>query len=270
MGLHGIVLASIITFAVIFIAALTLYLVFYPRIARAKARALLEVKLGHEVRRIPTRLRKKSERGGPEFLLQFINPAWRATSDLQNRIWSILRTDNIKYMEAERKDTESKEHAITGTAFLVAQFFGWMEIMRRESLLLRNSGLVVYYKNVRNAFADGEDSRFQFFILEQREIGERMIVSQSDRDHGYLTMTYSDFVDLLDGENVPKSLLLLKDETKTLMTSLPKQRLVDIQDALIELMFFIDDQDEKGRDKWIPREKRRKLRLAEDDSVQEE
>ena len=65
-----------------------------------------------------------------------------------------------------------------------------------------------------------------------------------------------------------KSFLFLKGETTRLITvndtKLPKKRLMLIQRALLELMFFMDPDE-----RWVPMKKRMIFTLGEDGSLLE-
>lgn len=186
-----------------------------------------------------------------KFLSQFRDPAMRATADLQYRIYSILVTDNIDYLKKEGRI----DYYIISTAFLVAQFFAWIEILRRKAEKLDYSELVTRLDAVSQAFAYGGPS-FQIFNLEQREIGERIIITSSNQDERYQTIGYSDFVDWMKESSVPTCFIQLDKHVHALMDNpdLPKMKLIKIQNALIDLMDFIDPHAQ-----WIPKDERTKV-----------
>ena len=81
---------------------------------------------------------------------------------------------------------------------MIAQFFAWVEILRRKAAMLDYSKLMNCLTAVGQSFSDGIPG-FQVFHLEQREIGEHMIISSSKLDEEYYDcIGYSDFVSLLN------------------------------------------------------------------------
>ena len=186
-----------------------------------------------------------------KFLSQFRDPAIRATNDLQIRINSILEIDKITYLKKEGRI----EYYINSTAFLVAQFFAWVEILRRKANKLDYSELITRLDEVSQAFAYGHLS-FQIFPLEQREIGERIIITSSDQDEKYQTIGYSDFVDYMKSSNVPICFMQLDKHVRALMDNpgLPKERLTKIRSTLINLIDLVDPHFQ-----WVPKNKRTRV-----------
>lgn len=203
---------------------------------------------------VPSRLtwQRQQQIDRDKFLSQFRDPVMRATADLQNRIYSILVTDNIAFLKKEGRI----DYYINSTAFLVAQFFAWVEILRRKADKLDYSELVARLDAVSQAFAYGGPG-FQIFHLEQREIGERIIITSSGQDERYQTIGYSDFVDRMKESNIPTCFIQLDKHVRALMDNpdLPKNRLIKTQNALIDLMDFIDPHFQ-----WVSKDKRTKVK----------
>src|SRR5713226_2011546 len=59
-----------------------------------------------------------------KFLSQFRDPAVRATIELRNRVFAIITTMDFMIV----KKIGQEDYYITSTAFLLAQFFAWVEI----------------------------------------------------------------------------------------------------------------------------------------------
>ena len=60
-----------------------------------------------------------------ELVRAYRNPLLRAAYDLQSRIW------NVHGGFRGRGDTE-QDYVVTNTLYVLAEFFGWLEIVRRE------------------------------------------------------------------------------------------------------------------------------------------
>jgi hypothetical protein len=114
-------------------------------------------------------------------------------------------------------------------------------------------------ETVGNQFSQGR-SGFQIFHLEQREIGERLIIRSSEQGDNLDCIGYSDFMNLINGENPPLCFtnLLTQVREELLVEDLPVDRLVRIQHALVDVMDFIDPNA-----KWVPKGKRTKVCLDE-------
>jgi hypothetical protein len=185
-----------------------------------------------------------------KFLSQFRDPAIRAISDLQGRVFAILlnpkQAGNYTYV----KGIGEGDYYILSTAFLIAQFFAWVEILRRKVAMLDYSELITKMESATRGFSHGIPG-FQIFRMEQREIGERMLSGSSDSDQ--FCLGYSQFVDLANSEDAPRCLKLLKSRVQYLMENSISEmiRLVRIQHATIDLIEFIDPDV-----RWVPKDRR--------------
>jgi hypothetical protein len=78
-----------------------------------------------------TQARRQRRIAREEVLVRYRDPLISATFDLQDRLQNLLRPDEdslITYLD----DPARKELTVRSTLFRLAQYFGWMEIMRRE------------------------------------------------------------------------------------------------------------------------------------------
>lgn len=187
------------------------------------------------------------------FLSKFRDPAMRAITDLEHRIFTMLCTHNIRYVI----ETGNEDYYILSISFLLANFFAWTEILRRKACNLDYSHLMTRLDEVASAFADGGPG-FQIFRLEQREIGERMIRPSHAENEDYSILGYSEFIDLMKGSAVPPCLKRLEENAKACMLNTPIERLIWIQNALIDLVEFIDPDAD-----WMPKDKRKKITLEQ-------
>lgn len=120
-----------------------------------------------------------------ELATRFREPLLQAAFHLETRIYNIIELDFFgRFLGADSTQPE-KEYAVLNTMYVFAQYFGWNEILLRESQFLdprndqRNRVVVAGLEAVRAAFADSigiQDRCFRFFRGEQRAIGEVMLV----------------------------------------------------------------------------------------------
>lgn len=187
-----------------------------------------------------------------KLLSQFRDPAIRVASDLQGRVFVIL-SGNAHYLYLRRN--RLKEYYIVSTAFLVAQFFAWVELLRRKTSMLDYSELTTKLEEVTHSFSGGRPG-FQVFNLEQREIGERMLVVPANSN--LYCVGYADFVENMKADDVPPCFSRLIKITGQMLDDSPSEtiRLARIQHSLIELLDFLDPES-----RWIPKDKRRKIEV---------
>ncbi len=125
-------------------------------------------------------------------LAKYSEPLLGAAYELQARLWNILKQDFLERYHAAGDDAQ-KAYAVDNTLYVVAQYFGWSEIVRRESAvpeLLDNGadegGGERLQQEIVEHFQDDDPERGRPFLLwrgEQRAIGELMIDEASDRVH---------------------------------------------------------------------------------------
>jgi len=128
---------------------------------------------------------------------------------------------------------------------LVAQYFAWTEIIRRDIQYIdlgqdkKARDLVRLQDDIYALFQTDEfDSMFRVFAGEQRAIGERMI---RDGPRGPECVGYGAFLDQL--AKAPDPLLEpVRQDVQTLSTKLEvaRPRLVALQNALIDLLAVLD------------------------------
>ena len=187
-----------------------------------------------------------------KFLAQFRDPTMRATSELQERVYALLKLpENRKIAE----ESWEKDYYLTSTAFLVAQFFAWTEILRRKAALLDYGELVRQLDEVVEAFS-AYGTSLQIFRLQQREIGERVIVPLPDRHDEYRSLGYAEFIDLIrqDRKSIPSWLSYLEKHIRNLLADPPTDKLIEVQHALINLMNFLDPEN-----RWVSKYARKKI-----------
>ena len=180
------------------------------------------------------------------------DPLLRAALDLQSRIYNIVARDFLAY---HRDGTETeKEYAINHTLYVFAEYFGWAEILRRETQFL-NLGDVERTRSVRTALdavseamlSDKiEGSAFRVFRGQQRAIGEIMMTPPPRQDdeprRRNETIGYATFVSQLLDPTFARWFTDLKATVLDLASSrsVAVTRLPIIQRALVDLFDTLD------------------------------
>jgi hypothetical protein len=103
-----------------------------------------------------------------------------------------------------------------------------------------------------SAFSDGGPG-FQFFRLEQREIGERMLTVADPETSTYMSL--SDFLDHMEGDDRPRWMRTMRGRVESLLDDPLRDvyRLQNIDVALTGLMALIDAKGEwKVADEQAP------------------
>ena len=176
---------------------------------------------------------------------KFSEPLGRAAYDLQSRIYNIIKSDFLNaYLE--NGDQRTKSYAIKNTLFVIAQYFAWTELVRREiqfidlgadertrKLSELQDSIYTIWQN--NAYGD---PLFRIFAGEQRAIGERLV---RDGAHGPECLGYASFLDFYE-QHPDRLLAAVEADVIALGTNLPRAltRLVALQHALVELLNFLD------------------------------
>jgi hypothetical protein len=139
---------------------------------------------------------------------RYRDPLLGAAFDLQSRIYNILILGFSGYLSSG--DDGEKSYAVNSTLFLIAQYFGWTEALRRGVQFLdlgeveRSRELVSRLENVRGTFST--DTRvqgpFRIFRAQQRAMGELMHEMTEDRSSTMLWQCrgYASFCSLLDND----------------------------------------------------------------------
>jgi hypothetical protein len=162
---------------------------------------------------------------------------------LQSRLYNILKLEFLrKYYLAG--DEAQKTYAVQNTLYVVAQYLGWSEILRREIQLLsfsrsrRTRAVAMCQRRVVEAFQDDSRELGRPFLLwrgEQRAIGELMI-----DDHGAQVrcLGYAGFLGRED-TGFRGWFRRLEAEIASIANE-PNRRLVELQHALVDLVRELD------------------------------
>lgn len=184
-----------------------------------------------------------------KLLSQFRNPAIMAASDLQGRIFVLLHGGNYNYL----RRIGMEDYYVLSTAFLVAQFFAWVEILLQKMSMMDYSELTTRLEKATGSFSHGHPG-FQIFRLEQREIGQRML--NVPANSSLPCLGYAEFIDRMKQPNIPACFSRLEKITQKLLEDPQSEmaRLTAIQHALIDLIEFLDPKAE-----WVPQDRRDKF-----------
>jgi hypothetical protein len=159
---------------------------------------------------------------------------------------------NFVKRHLENPDKGWAEYAKTSTLFRIAEFFGWIEILRRGVQFLnlgdqeRSRKLSALLQQISLEFANTHkfpDSTFRLFRDEQRAIGELVIEALPGDQRGYQCIGYAQFSDRLHHEpSFARWFSRLSDEMELMIDPLPGriERLVGVHEALSSLLEFLD------------------------------
>jgi Fe-S-cluster formation regulator IscX/YfhJ len=168
------------------------------------------------------------------------DPAVRAINELRRRLATVLKNNAHNYAYTVRLGRG--DYYVESTAFLIAQYFAWSEVMRSFIAALDYSELSSLLDSITKAFSRGRPG-FQFFRLEQREIGERLTASRKP-EADTATFRFSDFRDLLNKSPPDECVQRLLKNTRELFHNLDAERFraASIHNSLVDLLDFVDPE----------------------------
>ena len=184
---------------------------------------------------------------------KFREPLGRAAYDLQSRLFNIVARPDDEHPQRgrfldiylQKGDERTRNYAAKNTLFLVAQYFAWTELVRREIQFIdlgadeQTRQLTWLQDNIYSIWQSDEySSLLRIFAGEQRAIGERII---RDGARGPECMGYASFLDFYKANPDPL-LCALEAEICSLGSSLEqaRPRLVALQHAMVDLLAFFD------------------------------
>jgi hypothetical protein len=186
---------------------------------------------------------------------KYSEPLGRAAYDLQSRIFNIVAVPHPghpqrgRFLDAYLRggNERTRNYAVKNTLFLIAHYFAWTELARREIQFIdlgadeETRKLATLQDHIYKLWQrDDFHPLLRIFAGEQRAIGERLI---REGPRGPECMGYASFLDFYNTHPDPL-LAALELEIMTLGTSLDqaRPRLIAMQHALVELLAFIDPQ----------------------------
>jgi hypothetical protein len=177
---------------------------------------------------------------------RYKEPFARAAYDLQSRLYNILAQRFLVMYYTNGNDRE-RAYALNNTVFLVAQYFGWTEIIRREIQFLdlgTNAATREFSQlqdRIFSIWASNKfDPVFRVFAGEQRAIGERMICENA---RGAECIGYGAFLKVMEAAADPLLNALREDVRETAQhPGIGPERMLQLQHAMIDLLSFLDPE----------------------------
>lgn len=179
-----------------------------------------------------------------QVMRRYHGPLQHAAYDLQSRLYAIV-TQNLIPAYVDHGEQHEREYVIYNSAFVIAQYFAWAEIIRNEIQFIdfTTSDETRRFSCLQNELyglwrTDVLKDEFRLWSGEQRAIGELMIESQGENQ---TCIGYARFVDMIKNNEQPLLNKLVKDVASFSQKPEPSfQRLTRIQHILIELLYFLD------------------------------
>jgi hypothetical protein len=204
------------------------------------------------IARLTDRLSKQREAESREaqtaaFMSKYRDPLLRSAIDLQSRLYNIYQNRFLERFYLESPSAQN--YARYNTLYVVAEYLGWVEILRREIQFLdlgdleRNRCLTELLASINQAFGGYKPgSNFRLFNGEQRAIGELMTVPRSNSEViGYDCIGYATFVKKMSEPEFAGWFTKLSDDIDLMAASkVDLKRLVLIHSRLIDLIDFLD------------------------------
>ncbi len=187
-----------------------------------------------------------------ELIGKYREPLLTAAFDLQSRIYNIVEINFLDNYYINGTKLE-KEYASDNTLYVIAEYFGWVEIIRREIQFLNlievieNRKFLQLINQINQRFLEGRiDRTFRIFRGEQRAIGEIMMtpLSANNNSPSRECIGYATFVLKQKDPDFSCWFEKLRQDIEVLANEPGKhsQRLIKLQHALVELIDFLDPE----------------------------
>ncbi len=189
-----------------------------------------------------------------EIINKYRNPILRTAFDFQSRLYNIVYLNFLQIYY--HKSSYYKDYAINSTLYVIAEYLGWVEILRREIQFLDLGDVEMnrrleklMYKISRVFFSDAIEMTFCLFRGEQRAIGEIMLSPTTlSNTRNYECIGFATFVQRLKEPEFSQWLVKLQQDIEKIANSENRfdteryeQRLIKLQHALIDLIDFLDE-----------------------------
>jgi hypothetical protein len=193
---------------------------------------------------------------------RYREPLLRAAADLQNRLFAIARQHFLATHHA-RGTADEKRYAVDNTLFVVAEYFGWVEIIRREvqsldlgtiqasrqlnELLDAISTVFAIDELVRGSERLELDRTFRLFRGEQRAIGELMLTPRPDDEDDervFDPIGFAEFSHRLEDPEFRRWFRTIEGSIAAIVseTGFNEARMILVQHALVDLIDFLDPE----------------------------
>ncbi|WP_159046537.1 hypothetical protein [Streptomyces sp. XY413] len=180
---------------------------------------------------------------------RYRDPLLWAAFDFHSRLCNIAAQGFLRVHFVQPRD---QLYATRSTLHVLAEYLGWVEILRRRIYFLdlsnqdANRHIVTLLARVGTILNDDAypDRNFQLFRSDQRAIGELVIEEGAD-DAGCLG--YAEFCARLESDPRFAAWFVHLSDSVTELASLEgrNSRLVDLQAALMDLNDFLDPEQER-------------------------
>lgn len=203
-----------------------------------------------------------------EFARKFREPLLQAASNLQARIYNMVELNFFgRFLGADSTDSE-KEYAVLNTMHVFAQYFCWVEIVRRESQFIDprddriNRAAADGMEAVTDTFLDSigiQEKCFRFFRGEQRALGEMMLVPTGMPTPGaprWECLGYAAFVRSLEDEQMARWSRRIREDIGEFAENPANRdgRLRLIQQRLMDIIDLVDPDEHS-----VPKRLRKRL-----------
>lgn len=179
---------------------------------------------------------------------RYRDPLLLSAFDLQSRIYNVLRSGGFT-------GRRHPDYFRFNTLFVIAEFFGWVEILRRDMQFLDlgtahdTKQLSIQLEQIKAEFASTENYKDAYYIYrgEQRAMGELMVSRLETSDKNGLRHECMGYASFVAKQNDPVFAGWF-ERLGTGLTDLPgkqSDRLTAIQNALIDLIDFLDPEKER-------------------------
>lgn len=197
-----------------------------------------------------------------DVMARYREPILRSAIDLQSRLYNI---DQNRFLNIYYQATEAeRSYALRSTLYVIAEYLGWVEILRREVQYLdlgeleANQRLAKLLETITTTLlTDGHPASLRLFRGEQRAIGEIMLVARPGSGQSqYECLGFAAFTEKLNDQTFAKWFANLEKDVAYLATREDARdpRLRVLQHALIDLIDFLDPNQAR-----LPAHRRQKL-----------
>jgi hypothetical protein len=206
---------------------------------------------------------QSQEARATEILARYRDPLLKAAFDLQSRLYRMISGTFLGARFPHITEAE-KTYFFQNTMYMLAEYLGWVEILRREVRFLdlgnvkANRRLAELMEGITEIFfEDSSKDLFRLLRGEQRAIGEIMINTNNQLNAVPLEcIGYATFVQMLKEPDFHCWFEGLENDIERFIQN-PKtdtKRIFLLQNALIDLIDFLDPDYVR-----IPRSKRNKV-----------
>ncbi|MGW7455280.1 hypothetical protein [Streptomyces sp. NPDC054787] len=184
-----------------------------------------------------------------DVMSRYRDPLLWAAFDFQSRLFNIAGQAFLRVHFVQPHD---QVYAVRSTLHVLAEYLGWVEILRRHIYFLdlgnqeANRRVVELFTRIGNVLNDDTypDAHFQIFRSDQRAIGELVLADAKEADR---CIGYAEFCARLESDPKFAAWFSRLSDSVVKLASLPGRhpRLVDLQVALMDLIDHLDPERER-------------------------